>query len=129
MHLETDLLYKWGEYGPTEPSSFAHPQFIAVGEDGSIYVSDFGNKRIQKFSSSGEYITHWGNSGKQLGDFYNPTGIAVSDDSVFVVDRDLNKIQKFSLYGEFISTWGKKELLKDLSCILMEYLYTMNFYM
>lgn len=103
-----DLLYEWGKYGPTEPSSFAHPQFIAVGEDGSIYVSDFGNKRIQKFSSSGEYLTHWGHSGKQLGDFYNPTGIAVSDDSVFVVDRDLNKVQKFSLDGEFLSTWGKK---------------------
>jgi len=103
-----DLLYKWGKYGPTEPSHFAFPQFIAVGEDGSIYVSDFGNKRIQKFSSSGEYVTHWGNSGKQLGDFYNPTGIAVSDDSVFIVDRDLNRIQKFSLDGEFITTWGKK---------------------
>lgn len=103
-----DLLYKWGKYGPTEPSHFAFPQFIAVGEDGSIYVSDFGNKRIQKFSSSGEYVSHWGNSGKQLGDFYNPTGIAVSDDSVFIVDRDLNRIQKFSLDGEFITTWGKK---------------------
>ena len=103
-----DLLYKWGKYGPTEPSSFAHPQYIAVGDDGSIYVSDFGNKRIQKFSSNGEYLTHWGNSGKQFGDFYNPSGIAVSDDSVFVVDRDLNRIQKFSLDGEFLSTWGKK---------------------
>jgi len=103
-----DLLHKWGKYGPTEPNNFAYPQFIAVGEDGSIYVSDFGNKRIQKFSSNGEYLTHWGNSGKQLGDFYNPSGIAVSNDSVFVVDRDLNRIQKFSLDGEFISTWGKK---------------------
>ena len=44
-----DLLYKWGKYGPTEPSHFIFPQFIAVGEDGSIYISDFGNKRIQKF--------------------------------------------------------------------------------
>ena len=103
-----DLLHKWGEYGPTEPSHFAHPQFVAVGDDGSIYVTDFGNKRIQKFSSTGEYVTHWGNSGKQLGDFYNPSGIAVNADSVFVADRDLNRIQKFSLDGEFIQTWGKK---------------------
>ena len=103
-----DPLHKWGKYGPTEAGHFVHPQFVAVGEDGSIYVTDFGNKRIQKFSSSGEYVTHWGNSGKQLGDFYNPTGIAVTDNSVFVVDRDLNRIQKFSLDGEFIQTWGKK---------------------
>ena len=103
-----DLLHKWGEYGPTEPYHFSHPQFVAVGDDGSIYVTDFGNKRIQKFSSTGEYVTHWGNSGKQLGDFYNPTGIAVGADSVFVADRDLNRIQKFSLDGEFIQTWGTK---------------------
>jgi sugar lactone lactonase YvrE len=103
-----DLLHQWGSYGPTEPNNFAHPQFIGVGEDGSIYVSDFGNKRIQKFSSNGEYVTHWGNSGKQIGDFYNPSGIAVSSDYIFVVDRDLNRIQKFSLDGDFIQTWGKK---------------------
>jgi sugar lactone lactonase YvrE len=103
-----DLLHQWGSYGPTEPNNFAHPQFVGVGEDGSIYVSDFGNKRIQKFSSNGEYVTHWGNSGKQVGDFYNPSGIAVGGDFVFVADRDLNRIQKFSLDGEFIQAWGKK---------------------
>ena len=103
-----DLLHQWGKYGPTEPNNFAYPQFIAVGEDGSIYVTDFGNKRIQKFSSNGEYLTHWGNSGKHIGDFNNPTGIAVNGDFVFVADRDLNRIQKFSLDGEFIQTWGKK---------------------
>jgi len=103
-----DPLHKWGSHGSTEPGYFAYPQFIEVDDDGSIYVTDFGNKRIQKFSSTGEYITHWGSSGKDLGDFYNPSGIAVSNDSVFVADRDLNRIQKFSLDGEFIKTWGKK---------------------
>jgi len=104
-----DLVSEWGTFGVVEPGHFSYPQFIAVSDDdGSIYVSDFGNKRIQKFSSSGEYITDWGQSGKQLGNFYNPSGIAVGIDSVFVVDRDLNRIQKFSLDGEFISAWGTK---------------------
>ncbi len=104
-----DLITEWGKYGATEPSHFAYPQFVAVSDDdGTIYISDFGNKRIQKFSNNGEYLADWGQSGKQIGYFYNPSGIAVSDDSVFVADRDLNRIQKFSLDGEFISTWGKK---------------------
>ena len=104
-----DLISEWGTFGVVEPGHFSYPQFIAVSDDdGSIYVSDFGNKRIQKFSSNGEYIVDWGQSGKQVGNFYNPSGIAVGIDSVFVVDRDLNRIQKFSLDGEFISTWGKK---------------------
>jgi hypothetical protein len=103
-----DSIHEWGSFGATEPSHFAYPQFVGVSDDGSIFVSDFGNKRIQKFSSSGEYITDWGNSGKQLGNFYNPSGITVDGDSVFVADRDLNRIQKFSLDGEFVTSWGKQ---------------------
>ena len=56
-----DLVSEWGTFGVVEPGQFSYPQFIAVSDDdGSIYVSDFGNKRIQKFSSNGEYIADWG---------------------------------------------------------------------
>ena len=104
-----DYISEWGSFGISEPGRFSHPQFIAVGDDdGSIYVSDLGNKRVQKFSSTGEFITEWGKSGKQAGEFHYPSGIAVSEDAVFVADRDLNRIQKFSLDGKFISEWGTK---------------------
>jgi len=105
---EYDYISEWGSFGITGPGNFSHPQFIAIGDDGSIYVSDLGNKRVQKFSSNGEYITEWGKSGKQSGEFHYPSGIAVSDDSVYVADRDLNRIQKFSLDGEFVTEWGEK---------------------
>ena len=103
-----DFISEWGSFGIVAPGHFSHPQFIAVGDDGSIYVSDLGNKRVQKFSSDGEFITEWGKSGKQSGEFHYPSGITVSDDSVFVADRELNRIQKFSLDGEFITEWGEK---------------------
>ena len=103
-----DFISEWGSFGIAQSGHFSYPQFIAVGDDGSIYVSDLGNKRVQKFSSNGEYITEWGKSGKQSGEFHYPSGIAVSEDSVFVADRDLNRIQKFSLDGEFIAEWGEK---------------------
>ena len=103
-----DSLYQLGSFGIIKSGHFSYPQFVAVSDDGSVFVSDFGNKRIQKFSSDGQYITEWGKSGKQSGEFYNPSGIAVDSNSVFVIDRDLNRIQKFSLDGEFITTWGKK---------------------
>jgi len=103
-----DFISEWGSFGIAQSGHFSYPQFIAVGDDGSIYVSDLGNKRVQKFSSNGEYITEWGNSGKQSGEFHYPSGIAVSGESVFVADRDLNRIQKFSLDGEFIAEWGEK---------------------
>ena len=41
---------KWGTYG-TGYGQFNRPYGIAVATDGSVYVADMGNHRIQKFSS------------------------------------------------------------------------------
>ncbi len=101
-------LYQWGSFGVIDSGEFAYPKSIAVGDDGSIFVNDFGNKRIQKFASTGEYITDWGQGGKALGEFSSPSGIAVDGNFIFVTDRDANRIQKFSVDGEFVTTWGKK---------------------
>ncbi len=103
-----DPLYQWGSFGVIDSSEFAYPRSIVVGDDGSIYVNDFGNKRIQKFASTGEYVTDWGKGGKALGEFSTPSGIAVDGNFVYVVDRDGNRVQKFSVDGEFITTWGKR---------------------
>ena len=43
-----DFLSEWGSFGIVDAGHFSHPQFIAVGEDGSIYVSDLGNKTCSK---------------------------------------------------------------------------------
>jgi len=103
-----DYISEWGSFGIKDAGHFSHPQFIAVGDDGSVYVSDLGNKRVQKCSSAGQYVSELGKSGKLPGECHDPSGIAVSDDSVFVADRDLNRIQKFSTDGEFILQWGVK---------------------
>lgn len=98
-----------GSFGISNPGHFSYPQFIAVSDDdGSIYVSDLGNKRIQKFSSGGLYITQWGSSGNLDGQFHYPSGIALSENAVFVADHNLNRIQKFTLDGEFILEWGTR---------------------
>ncbi|RNJ74669.1 MAG: 6-bladed beta-propeller [Nitrosopumilus sp. D6] len=99
---------EWGSFGINEPEHFSHPQYVAVDEDGSIYVSDLGNKRIQKFSDFGQYITEWGSSGKGSGGFHYPAGVAAYNGSIFVADHDLNRIQKFSTNGTFVLEWGMR---------------------
>jgi hypothetical protein len=103
-----DLISEWGQFGISKPGHFSYPEFIAVDEDGNSYISDLGNKRIQKFSSDGQYITHWGQSGTLPGEFHYPSGIAVSSNFIFVADHDLHKIQKFYLNGTFADQWGSK---------------------
>ncbi len=105
---EYEYLTEWGSFGIVDAGHFSHPQFIAVDDEGSIYVSDLGNKRVQKFTSDGQYMTQWGKSGKLPGEFHYPSGIAVSDDHVFVADRNLNRVQKFTTDGDFVSQWGGK---------------------
>ncbi len=103
-----DFISEWGQFGISQPGHFSYPEFIAVDADGNSYIGDLGNKRIQKFSSTGEYLTHWGQSGTLPGEFHYPAGIAINGNFVYVADHDLHKIQKFTLDGTFVDQWGSK---------------------
>ena len=57
------LIRQWGTAG-TGPGQFHLPHAIAVAPDGTIYVADRENGRIQRFNQLGKYIGEWGNLGK-----------------------------------------------------------------
>jgi DNA-binding beta-propeller fold protein YncE len=68
----------------------------AVDGKGNLYVADFDNHRIQKFSHDGGYITAFGQAGGGEGQFDRPTDIAVdSEGLVYVADFGNNRIQVF----------------------------------
>ncbi len=86
---------------------FNHPTDVALGHDGSIYVSDgYGNARIHKFSPQGELLFSWGSPGSGPGEFCLPHGVSVDDEGrVYVADRENNRIQIFTGEGEFLTEW------------------------
>ncbi len=99
----------------SEPGQFQYPHGIAVAADGTIYVADARNHRIQHLSADGKVLQTWGtfadvSKGAESapgGTFNEPWGIAVAPDgSVFVADTWNNRIQKFSADGKFIKMWG-----------------------
>ena len=45
-----------------------------------VYVTDYDNHRIQKFTSSGEFIAKWGSYGSGDGQFLTSYGVAVDID-------------------------------------------------
>lgn len=101
-----------GEAG-TGPGQFQSPHGIAVAEDGSLYIADTGNHRIQHVSPEGETLQTWGgftpSTGgiPQEGTFNEPWGVAVgTDGSVYVADTWNHRIQEFSPQGSFLNTWG-----------------------
>lgn len=101
-------LGQWGSFGITGEGQFSHPQYVAVDGNGTAYVGDLGNKRIQAFSQHGTYMFEWGSSGKHPGGFHHPAGIATSGGHVFVADRDLHRVQKFTANGTFVAEWGAR---------------------
>ncbi len=95
------------------PSTFNEPWGVAVGPDGSVYVSDTWNYRIQKFTASGQFIKMWttyGPAGAQQ-TFYGPRGIAVdAQGRVYVVDTGNKRIVIFDSDGNYITEFGEAGL-------------------
>ncbi|MGA1869868.1 MAG: 6-bladed beta-propeller [bacterium] len=110
----------WGTYGYGD-GQFASPSAIAIDESGNVYVGDHrlkydpslgtnvDERRIQKFTSDGKFITTWGSEGSDNGQFKLPRGIALDDKgNVYVIDWSSNCIQKFTSEGKFITRWGSE---------------------
>ena len=95
---------------------------MAIDQQGSIFVVDNGNNRVQKFDNNGNFIILWGSFGASNSNFHNPTGIACdAKGDVYVVDTNNHRIQKFdgklggylmkfgsrgNAEGQFNSPWG-----------------------
>jgi DNA-binding beta-propeller fold protein YncE len=96
----------WGSSGAGD-GQFTTPRNVAVGPDGSIYVADTGNHRIQVFGSDGKFILKWGSQGTGQGQFNEPWGIAVaSDGTVYVTDTWNHRVQRFSSIGQYQGEFG-----------------------
>ena len=95
---------------PAEPLSgepFNRPTDVALGLDGSIYVSDgYGNARVHQYTPEGKHIRSWGEPGREPGQFNLPHGICVDHTGqVYVCDRGNNRIQVFTYDGQYIRQW------------------------
>ena len=83
---------------------FNSPQFIATDSNGNVYVVDAGNDRVEKFDSTGHYISQFGSSGTGNGQFKNPIGIAIDPSgNIYVSDLNNENVQKFDSTGHYIS--------------------------
>jgi predicted membrane-bound mannosyltransferase/DNA-binding beta-propeller fold protein YncE len=95
------------------PGEFNMPRDVAIAPDGTIYICDTGNHRIQHINTSGDVLHIWGSFADRSqgdappGSFYEPWGIAVDRDGyVYVADTWNHRIQKFSSEGVFVTQWG-----------------------
>lgn len=75
---------------------------LAFAPDGTLFVADTGNNRIQKFSPKHKFVREWGTFGAGEGQFADATQIATDGESVFVGDDARQDIQVFDMDGKFL---------------------------
>jgi len=109
-----EVSLKWGAEG-TGDGQFECPSGITVASDGSVYVADWLNNRIQKFTSEGVFVGKWESRGLVADYFDGQPSIAVaSDGSVYITEASndggnpirKHSVKKFTCEGVFVSEWG-----------------------
>jgi tripartite motif-containing protein 71 len=76
------------------------PKAITLDRQGNVYVADWGNHRIQKFSPDGAPLAQFGTDGSGAGQIHLPSGVAVDrDGNMYVSDSDNWRMIKFAPDG------------------------------
>jgi len=75
---------------------FATVTRVTVDKSGHVFVADFYNHRIQKFTASGEFLTSFGTPGQGPGEFNYAIAVAAAEDgTIFSVDYGNHRVQKW----------------------------------
>ena len=78
------------------------PLYLAQDYLERIYVSDYGNRRIDVFDKDGEPVFYFGGKQGSFKGLKGPTGIAIVEESVFVADDQTGAIYEFDRSGNFL---------------------------
>ncbi len=95
---------------------FDRPNGIAAGKDGTIYVSDSNNLRLQALDPNGKVkwvygkvVNAFDNFNKQPQEFELPRNIAIGpDDNIYVVDSFDFNIKVISPKGKLLAEMGRR---------------------
>jgi hypothetical protein len=124
---EISPLSSFGEYG-TGAGQMSEPGDGEYAPDGNLFVGDYGNNRIDVFSSSGGFLYAFGAAvnvanggnvctaasgctegghGGEAGSMWHPEAVSILDGKVYVADAQLDRVDEFEEDGQFVIAFGK----------------------
>jgi len=94
-----------GQFDFTRPNDDGYGT-LAFAKDGSFFVLDVGNRRVQHFDAKGHLVGGWGTFGTEPGQFTDPIGIVVArDGSVWVLDDQRNVVEHYDARGKVLGSF------------------------
>jgi len=84
------------------------PTGVAINDDGTIYIADTGNQRIDAFSPEGVFLFA---IGPKLGTFILQKPVAIAWDKagfLYFVDEGVHRVFKCEPSGAYVASWGEE---------------------
>ena len=85
-----ELIQSWGQPGKTAPGEFHLPHSLAISPEGTLYVCDRANARVQIFTPDGKFIGMWTGMG-------GPNDIARDENGIFYLCEQASPISKHAI--------------------------------
>jgi len=79
------------------------PQYLAIDQRGYLWVTDWGNARVVRFTLDGAFV-------QSITGVGGPTGIAAFEDRLYVADRPGKRVLVYDLNGNWLATLGEGTL-------------------
>lgn len=101
------LVNQFGSQGTNDGQFRGLNDVISTGD--FVFVPDYENHRIQKFTSDGTFVKSWGTKGTEVGQLNKPHSMVFdSEGNLYVTDMNNYRIQKFDNNGTFLAMWGSQ---------------------
>jgi DNA-binding beta-propeller fold protein YncE len=92
----------------SEPGQLGSPAALAVDANGSLYVADSTNRRVEVFAADGTHLRTIGSPGEGRGQFSSPRAMTFGPDGqLFVAQGNDFLIQYFDAGGNYVDTFGQ----------------------
>ena len=94
--------FRFGDHGDPDRGG------LVFAPDGSFFVLDSGNARVQRFSADRSFVGSFGSDGTGDGQFVSPNAIGLDDgNNLYVADAGRNDVQVFTTGGAYVRTVAK----------------------
>ena len=94
---ERKLLNRWGREG-SGLGELYYPYNLALGDDDTVYIVEYGNHRVQKFTRNGRSLGFWGTHGRRKGEMHNPWALVRdSQGRIHILDTNNHRVQRVDM--------------------------------